>query len=155
LIILSISHVIWFMGGDFVPDEKVSSPLDVELERRGYEIAKRLFSRMSIPFEEEEEEEEEEEGVSLTMTNLRNMLEAARDAKRKGSWDIFKLKVIYLARKARGEDPLYRFVRELLTALTEEPDPERRIMLAEKTLIASIYMFNALRKGFCKIALGR
>lgn len=149
-----------------MPDEKVSSSLDVELERRGYEIAKQLFCRICIPSEEEEKEEEEEEeeeekgekkkkSGNLTTTNLRNMLEAARDAKRKGSWDIFKLKAIYLAREARRGDPLYRFVKELLTALTEEPDSERRIMLAEKTLIASIYMFNALKKGFGEIALGR
>jgi len=136
--------------------EVVSSPLDdADLERRGYEIAKMLFSRMEIP-SEEEEEEEEEEGITLTRTNLRNMLEAARDAEKKGSWDIFKLKVIYLARRARREDPLYQFVRRLLTELTNtEPDQARRIRLAEKTLIASIYMFNALRKGFHDIVIGR
>lgn len=128
---------------------------DADIERKAYEIVKELFRGMHIPIEEEEGDEEEE-GSVITRTNLRNMLEAARDAKRKGSWDIFKLKVIYIARRAESGDSLYTFVQKLLRLISKsESDERKRLELAERTMVAAIYMFNALRKGFGGIIYNR
>ena len=134
--------------------EGVLSPeIAREMERKAYRIAKELFRGIYIPTREEEEEEEET--ATLTSSNLRNMLAAARDAKDKRSWDLFQLKAIYIARRAKREDALYRFVRGLLaTLLKEESDEVRRLELAEKTLIASIYVFNAIRAGLRDLVYG-
>ncbi len=126
--------------------ESVVSRSREELDRIAYEIAKELFRGLYIP---PEEEEDEEEGRSISASNLRNMLEAAKEAKDKQSWDLFKLKAIYVARRAGRGDPLYRFVEKLLRLVSSRAkDESERTELAERVLIASIYMYNALRKGF-------
>ncbi len=126
--------------------ESVVSRSREELDRIAYEIAKELFRGLYIPLEEEEGEEEER---SISASNLRNMLEAAKEAKDKQSWDLFKLKAIYVARRAGRGDPLYRFVEKLLRLVSSRAkDESERTELAERVLIASIYMYNALRKGF-------
>lgn len=129
----------------------VLSRREGELDRIAYEIVKELFRGLYIP----QEEEEEEEGTSISASNLRNMLEAAREAKRKRSWILFKLKAIYVARKARRGEPLYKFVEKLIKQVSSKArDESEKVELAEKVLTASIYMYNALRKGFGSLVYG-
>ena len=114
-----------------------------ELEREGYEIAKEIFKRLYVEYEEEEE------GRRLTTSNLRNMLEAAREAKKLGSYDYFRLRAAYIARQASPEDSLYVFVRRLLSEINRRGrGDDERIELAIAALTASIYLFTALRSNF-------
>ena len=134
--------------------ESVSREREPDLRKKGVDIALRLFERMYIPPEYEEFFESEER--MITMANLRNMLEAAREAERIGSYDWFKLKAVYIARNASSEDQLYRYVRNLLRELERsEQDEERKIKLAMHALEASIYIFTGLRKGFRRVFYGR
>jgi hypothetical protein len=122
-----------------------SSPLEeIELQRKAVEIAKWLFRGVYIPTEEEEESEES----SITITNLRNMLDAAIDCEKKNNWDLFGLRVIFIARKASQGDDLHKFVRNLIVKITESyQNTEERLKLAKYTLTACIYVFNAYKKG--------
>jgi len=121
-----------------------SSPLEeVDLQRKAVEIAKKLFIGVYIPTEEEEEEE-----LGITMTNLRNMLDAAIDCEKKNNWDLFGLRVIFIARRASQGDDLYKFVSNLIREITESSkDTKERLKLAKYTLTACIYIFTAYRKG--------
>jgi len=125
-----------------------------DLRKMGVSIALRLFERMYIPREHEEFFGSEER--TITMANLRNMLEAAREAKRIGSYDWFKLKAVYIARNASSEDQLYGYVRNLLRELEESGlNEEEKIELAIHALEASIYVYTGLRKGFRRAIYGR
>ncbi len=120
-----------------------SSEDDAALQKRAVEIAKSLFRRVHIPSEEEEEEESE-----ITMTNLRNMLEVAIDCAEKDNWDLFGLRIVYLARNASQGDDLYIFVKNLLTEIKNSAESSKeRLKLAQYILKSCIYLFNAYRKG--------
>jgi len=123
----------------------MSSPKDPRvIEREGYEIAKSIFRGLYVEYEEEEE------GKKLTMSNLRNMLEAAREAERIGSYDYFRLRAAYIARQASTEDSLHIYVRRLLGEINRRRgwSEADRIRLAIAVLTASIYLFTALRNNF-------
>lgn len=125
-----------------------------DLRKRGVEIALKLFEKIYIPLEHEEYFESDER--IITRTNLRNMLEAAREADRIRSYDWFKLKAVYIARNANPNDQLYMYVKNLLRMLEEYgKNEEEKIKLAIYTLEASIYIFTGLRKGLKKIIYGR
>jgi len=127
---------------------------EYELRGKGVNIALRLFERIYVPSEYEEYFESEEK--MITGGNLRNMLEAAREAAKIGSYDWFKLKAVYVARNANSDDVLHRYVRNLLRELERsERDEEKRIKLAIYTLEASIYIFEGLRKGLRKVIYSR
>ena len=129
-----------------MPEEVGSSGDEAALQKKAVEIAKRLLGRAHIPSEEEEEEREEES--EITMTNLRNMLEAAIDCEKKDNWDLFGLRVLYIARKASSGDDLYYFVKNLLTEIKGfTQDSRERLRLARYILTSCIYLFNAYRKG--------
>ena len=120
-----------------------SSLEEVNLQRKAVEIAKKLFIGVYIPPEEEEEEE-----LGITMTNLRNMLDAAIDCEKKNNWDLFGLRIIFIARRASQGDDLYKFVRNLIREIIESSkDTKERLKLAKYTLTACIYIFTAYRKG--------
>ncbi len=121
-----------------------SSLEEVNLQRKAVEIAKKLFIGVRIPTEEEEEGREES---SITMTNLRNMLDAAIDCEKKNNWDLFGLRIIFIARRASKGDDLYKFVRNLIREIIESSkDTKERLKLAKYTLTACIYIFTAYRK---------
>ncbi len=123
-----------------------SSLEEVNLQRKAVEIAKKLFIGVYIPPEEEEEEGREES--SITMTNLRNMLDAAIDCEKKNNWDLFGLRIIFIARRASQGDDLYKFVRNIIREIIESSkDTKERLKLAKYTLTACIYIFTAYRKG--------
>jgi hypothetical protein len=129
-----------------MPEEVGSSGDEAALQKKAVEIAKRLLERVDIPSEEEEEEREEESKIN--MTNLRNMLEAAIDCEKKDNWDLFGLRVLYIARKASSGDDLYYFVKNLLTEIKGfTQDSKERLKLARYILTSCIYLFNAYRKG--------
>jgi hypothetical protein len=130
-------------------EEVGSSGDEAALQKKAVEIAKRLLERVDIPSEEEKEEEEErEEESKITRTNLRNMLEAAIDCEKKDNWDLFGLRVLYIARKASSGDDLYYFVKNLLTEIKGfTQDSKERLKLARYILTSCIYLFNAYRKG--------
>lgn len=127
---------------------------DMVLQQRAVQIALSLMRGVVVSESISEEEYGESEGGNITPTNLRNMLEIAKEAKEKNSWDIFKLKVIYVARKASPGDDLYKFVRDLIRELSSEPDIGKRLDLAVHTLTAAIYIHNALRKGLGDLVYG-
>lgn len=121
-----------------------------KFEKEGCEIAMKIFENRYV------ESEEEVEGRRITMSNLRNMLEAAREAKKIGSYDYFKLRAAYIARDADYEDTLHYFVRRLLSEINRRgKTDEERIELAIATLTASIYLFSALKRNFRKIIYWR
>jgi hypothetical protein len=129
-----------------MPEEVGFSGDEAALQKKAVEIAKRLLGRARIPSEEEEGEREEES--EITMTNLRNMLEAAIDCEEKDNWDLFGLRVLYIARKASSGDDLYYFVKNLLTEIKGfTQDSRERLKLARYILTSCIYLFNAYRKG--------
>ena len=127
------------------------------LKVKGVNIALRLFKRMYIPSKYREYEEYfESEERKITINNLRNMLEAAREANRIKSYNWFKLKAIYIARNADYEDQLYKYVKNLLREIenSDIQNEEDKIKLAIYILEASIYIFMGLRKDFRKEIYG-
>jgi len=127
------------------------------LKVKGVDIALRLFKRMYIPSKYREYEEYfESEERKITINNLRNMLEAAREASRIKSYNWFKLKAIYIARNADYEDQLYKYVKNLLREIEniDIQNEEDKIKLAIYILEASIYIFMGLRKDFRKEIYG-
>ncbi|MEM4581542.1 MAG: hypothetical protein QW092_04170 [Candidatus Korarchaeum sp.] len=119
---------------------------DEELQMDAVNIAKSLMREVRIP-RREEKREKEKEGKEITMSNLRNMLKAAEDCSRKKNWDLFALKVIYVAREASPNDDLFKFVKELLEKLNEVQSVEERLTLAKYILTSCIYLYNAYREG--------
>ncbi|MEM0191726.1 MAG: hypothetical protein QXJ48_01080 [Candidatus Korarchaeum sp.] len=116
---------------------------DEELQMVAVSIAKSLMREVRIP----RRGGREKEGKEITMSNLRNMLKAAEDCIRKRNWDLFALKVIYVAREASPDDDLFKFVKELLEKLNEVQSVEERLILAKYILTSCIYLYNAYREG--------
>ena len=124
----------------------------IRIEREGYAIAKSILKAFEIESYGEHESEEKK----LTMTNLRNMLNAAREAKKLKNYDYFALRVAYIARNARYGDDLYEFVWSLLRESNRRgKSGEEKIEIAISALTASLYLYTALRNNLRDIIYGK
>lgn len=114
-------------------------------------IVKTLFKPIYKGYDEYSSEEK-----NVTTSNLRNMLESARESREKGLYEIFKYKALYAARQADPDDELYIFVRKMISQIEQsEIEPELRPYLCEKVCELSIYYLTAIKAGFRRLLYPR
>lgn len=114
---------------------------DYELQKKGIEIAKRLLKEYKPPSQRGKSSKEK----NITKSNLQNLLEAAREAEKVGSFDLFRLKAAYVAREAKWRDPLFQFVSGLVREINSSANKEEdKIKLAIHAVTACIYIFTAI-----------